>query len=167
MLSLGIVLVIVICTTLSIRTKTLLIAALWLALTSAAAAALLYSLGAHEIAVIELSVGTGLVPVLFVFAVSLLGKQTSMPPPVVPRPAALGLVLICLVLLALMIFPTATTASAETNPALTFGSLLWGDRGLDMLVQGVLIFASVISVLNLLVTTQRGRGSVELQQEAR
>jgi len=51
----------------AIRAKRLLAAALWLAGVSAAVATLMYSLGAYEVAVIELSVGAGLVTVLFVF----------------------------------------------------------------------------------------------------
>ena len=42
---------------------------------SASLAALLYALGAHEVAVIELSVGAGLVTVLFVFAINIAGEE--------------------------------------------------------------------------------------------
>jgi len=148
MLALSLVLVIVICTVLSIRTKQLLIAALWLALTSAAAAAVLYTLGAHEIAVIELSVGTGLVPVLFVFAASLLGKQSTSLPSSVPLPLASFLILLCLCLIGAMIF--ASPALPPTTESVSFNAMLWDVRGLDMLVQGVLIFAGVLSILHLL-----------------
>ena len=150
MLTVSLVLVIVICTALSIRTKQLLIAALWLAVTSAAAAAILYNLGAHEIAVIELSVGTGLVPVLFVFAASLMGKQSTFLPSIVPRQFAYGLVLVCMIILGAMLFATVPAQPAPTDDATSFNSLLWEARGLDMLIQGVLIFAGVLSILNLL-----------------
>lgn len=52
----------------SLRAKSLLASALWLAGVSARVAALLYDLGAHEVAVVELSVGAGLVTVLLLFA---------------------------------------------------------------------------------------------------
>jgi len=52
---------------LAIRTKRLLISAIWLAVASALTAVMIYLLGAPQIAVIELSVGAGLVTVLFVF----------------------------------------------------------------------------------------------------
>lgn len=149
----SIVLVIVVCTALTIRTKTLLIAALWLAVTSAALAALLYSLGAREIAVIELSVGAGLVPVLFVFGVSLLGKTSNVPPPLVPHAIAFGLVGACLALLTLFILPVDFAPAAPATAA--FDAVLWGKRPLDLLTHGVLIFASVISILNLLNTARQ------------
>ncbi len=150
MLTVSLVLVIVICTALSIRTKQLLIAALWLAITSAAAAAILYNLGAHEIAVIELSVGTGLVPVLFVFAASLMGKQSTFLPSIVPHSLAYGLVLICMIILGAMLFATVPAQPTPTDDATSFTRMLWETRGLDMLIQGVLIFAGVLSILNLL-----------------
>lgn len=153
MLTVSLVLVIVICTVLSIRTKQLLVAALWLALTSAAAAAVLYTLGAHEIAVIELSVGTGLVPVLFVFAASLLGKQSTSLPSSVPLPFASFLILLCLLLIGAMIF--ASPALPPTTETMSFNAMLWETRGLDMLVQGVLIFAGVLSILHLLGSVRR------------
>ena len=46
-------------------------AALWLAVLSAITALLLYRLGAPEVAVIELSVGAGLITVLLAFAISM------------------------------------------------------------------------------------------------
>ena len=153
MLTVSLVLVIVICTVLSIRTKQLLVAALWLALTSAAAAAVLYTLGAHEIAVIELSVGTGLVPVLFVFATSLLGKQSTSLPSSVPLPFASFLILLCLLLIGAMIF--ASPVLPPATETMSFNAMLWETRGLDMLVQGVLIFAGVLSILHLLGSVQR------------
>jgi NADH:ubiquinone oxidoreductase subunit 6 (subunit J) len=150
MLHLSLVLVIVVCAALSVRTRLLLIAALWLAVTSAAVAALLYALGAREIAVIELSVGTGLVPVLFVFAVSLMGKGTTMPPPIVSRFLAITLIVVVLLLLGLAALSSLPSTEAPLLDLGSFSRVLWDDRGLDMLVQSVLIFAGVLSVLNLL-----------------
>ena len=156
MLYLSCVLVIIlICTVLSIRTKLLLAAALWLAVTSAAVAAFLFALGAHEIAVIELSVGTGLVPVLFVFATSMMGGASSFPASIIPKPLAYGLALGCAALLGAMVLPLVEAAAPTTSDLQPFGAILWEDRGLDILAQMALIFAGVLSVLNLLATIRR------------
>ena len=52
---------------------------LWLAAVSALVGLLLYQLGAWEIAVIELSVGAGLVTVLMVFAITMIGDPPATP----------------------------------------------------------------------------------------
>ncbi|MDO9122475.1 MAG: NADH-quinone oxidoreductase subunit J, partial [Anaerolineaceae bacterium] len=63
------------CAILAISAKRLLISAIWLAVTSALVALMLFLLGAPQIAVIELSVGAGLVTVLFVFAINISGEE--------------------------------------------------------------------------------------------
>ena len=78
----------IICAFFAIRTRRLLISALWLAGCSALTALLLYLLGAPEIAVIELSVGAGLVTVLFVFAINIAGEETLPIRRLIPRPLA-------------------------------------------------------------------------------
>jgi NADH:ubiquinone oxidoreductase subunit 6 (subunit J) len=70
----------------AIRAKRLLHSALWLAGVSAFLAFIFYLLGAHQVAVIELSVGAGLVTVLFVFAISLAGEDLQTEGQFVPRP---------------------------------------------------------------------------------
>ncbi len=65
----------VLCAVRAIRANQLLSSALWLAGVSALVSIILYRLGAHQIAVIELSVGAGLVTVLFVFAISIAGDD--------------------------------------------------------------------------------------------
>ena len=65
-----------VCALMAVREERLLISALWLAGTSALAALVMYRLGAPEVAVIELSVGAGLVTVLFVFAINIAGEDT-------------------------------------------------------------------------------------------
>jgi uncharacterized MnhB-related membrane protein len=60
-----------VCTVMAVRGKHLLVSAIWLAGSSAFVALLLFRMGAPEIAVIELSVGAGLVTVLFVFAINI------------------------------------------------------------------------------------------------
>src|SRR5512139_1245535 len=81
--------------------KDILSAALFLAGTSALTAAMLYLLGATQVAVIELSVGAGLVTVLMVYAISVVGKDAADPGPIVPRIAA---VIICLVTRGLLLW---------------------------------------------------------------
>jgi len=53
----------------------LIASALWLAGVSALVSIMCYLLGAYAVAVIELSVGAGLVTVLFVFAISIAGEE--------------------------------------------------------------------------------------------
>ena len=55
----------------AIRAVHLLHSAVWLAATSAMLSILFYLLGAPYVAVIELSVGAGLVTVLFIFAIGI------------------------------------------------------------------------------------------------
>ena len=74
----------ILCAFQALRTKQLLSAALWLACTSALTACLLYTLGAYQVAVIELSVGAGLVTVLFVFGISIAGEDAMGKPALVP-----------------------------------------------------------------------------------
>ena len=148
MLIIAAVLVMVASASLAITVRWLLIAALCVAVTSAGTAALLYMLGAHEIAVIEFSVGTGLVPVLFVFAMSLMGRAPSTHSSILPRTVAGGLTLLCVVLLGITLLPI--TPTAQDAALIPFSQVLWQDRSLDMLVQIVLIFAASLSILNVL-----------------
>ena len=60
---------------LSIRSKRLITSALWLAGVSALLSVVFYLFGAHLVAVVELSVGAGLVTVLFAFAISVAGDE--------------------------------------------------------------------------------------------
>jgi uncharacterized MnhB-related membrane protein len=138
----------VVCALQAIRATRLLSSAVWLAGVSASAALLLYVLGAYEVAVIELSVGAGLVTVLFVFAITIAGEDAIAAHSLVPKPLAWGLGLMAVVLLAWDMFPVETTA--RTAAAVTFTQMVWEQRALDMGVQIVLIFAGVLSVLGLL-----------------
>jgi uncharacterized MnhB-related membrane protein len=138
----------VICAVLAIYSKRLLLSALWLAGASALVALILYVLGAREVAVIELSVGAGLVTVLFVFAISIAGEEAMDARAVLPRPLAWALVIVSSILLGWMILPSTHIDGpiAETS----FAMMLWQDRGLDVLAQIALIFAGVLGVLGLL-----------------
>ena len=126
------------------------IAALWLAGASALTALMMFRLGAPEVAVIELSVGAGLVTVLFVFAINIAGEE----PPValrslVPAPVAWVVALCAIGLGAAMALPNLR---AERRPVQgeTFATVLWQHRSLDVLLQVVLIIGGVLAVLGLL-----------------
>jgi uncharacterized MnhB-related membrane protein len=139
---------IIICSILAVTATRLLSSAIWLAGVSALSATVFYLLGAREVAVIELSVGVGLVTVLFVFAISIAGDESMDAKSVVPRILAWILALAAMVLLGWMALPEIHTAQTITE--LTSTDILWQQRGLDLLVQVVLIFAGVLSVLGLL-----------------
>src|SRR5512138_2609890 len=87
-----------VCVLQAVRAQRLLHSALWLAGTSALVALEMYLLGAPEVAVIELSVGAGLVTVLFVFAINIAGEEAMSALPIVPRPLAWVLVSMFVVL---------------------------------------------------------------------
>lgn len=134
----------------AIRAQRLISSALWLAGVSALIALMLYLLGATAVAVIELSVGAGLVTVLFVFAISMAGEDLRNLPAVVPRPLGWVLTVGATALLAWMLLPVNPPAPAVAEA--DFTQMLWEARGLDMLLQVVLIFAGVMGMLGLLVT---------------
>ncbi len=139
---------IILCAILAITAKRLLSSAIWLAGVSALSAILFYMLGAREVAVIELSIGAGLVTVLFVFAISIAGDEAMNAKPLVPWVLGIALVLCLVVLLGWMVIPGLLTA--EPAAELSSTDILWDVRGLDLIVQVSLIFAGVLSVLGLL-----------------
>jgi uncharacterized MnhB-related membrane protein len=137
------------CAVQAMRSARLLASALWLAGTSALVALLLYLLGAAEVAVIELSVGAGLVTILFVFAINIAGDEPLKPVVLVPRPLAWALVIGAVALLAWLNLPTLAAQAVPGSPAL-FTKVLWEERGLDTLLQLVIVFVGVLGVLALL-----------------
>ena len=139
---------IIVCAILALSAKRLLSSAIWLAGVSALSAILFYMLDAREVAVIELSIGVGLVTVLFVFAISIAGEDAMTAKPLVPRILGILLVLCMIGLLGWMTVPGFLSASAKTELSST--DILWEVRGLDLIVQVSLIFAGVLSVLGLL-----------------
>ena len=132
----------------AIRAPRLITAALWLAAVSMQLAVMLFLLGAPDVAVIELSVGAGLVTVLFVFAISVAGELTEDLPTIVPRPLAASLILFVIILLTYFILPapTPTPAAAEAD----FATVMWEQRAVDVWLQVALIFAGVLGLLGLL-----------------
>jgi uncharacterized MnhB-related membrane protein len=144
----GLAIVILVCGFLAVRARRLLTSALWLAGTSALVAIFLYALGAYDVAVIELSVGAGLVTVLLVFAINIAGEEKTGLSSVVPRGWAWLLCVAPLAVLGALILPhlTSTAPSASAR----FVNVLWQDRALDVIVQVVLIYAGVLGLLGLL-----------------
>ncbi|GAB4495904.1 MAG: hypothetical protein OHK0052_04620 [Anaerolineales bacterium] len=146
--------------------KQLLSSALWLAGASAGTAALMYLLGAYQVAVVELSVGAGLVTVLFVFAISIAGESTFDPSSIVPKPLAwffVGSAALLIGWLTLNTQPAAQPQALETG----FTQMLWQGRALDVLVQIVLIFAGVVGMLGLLVDVEEPVKQQEWQPQRR
>jgi uncharacterized MnhB-related membrane protein len=139
----------VLCAVMAVRATRLLLAALWLAVVSALVAITLYTLGAPQVAVVELSVGAGLVTVLFVFAISVAGDAAMEPRTLIPRPLAWGLVILTVVLLGWLLYNGANRTAAPIAE-LPFANMFWEQRQLDVLAQIVLIFAGVLGVLGLL-----------------
>lgn len=139
----------VFCAFQALRTDRLLHSAIWLAGASALTAIILFLLGAMEAAVIELSVGAGLVTVLFVFAINIAGQETYSTPARLPRPLAWVLAILFLALTAGYYIARAQFTPGQ--PAgVTFFEAVWQNRSLDILLQVVLIFAGVLGVLGLL-----------------
>ena len=134
----------------AIRAKQLITSALWLAGVSALCSVLFFLYGAHLVAVIELSVGAGLVTVLFVFAISVAGDDALDAKPVPPPLLTVGLVVLFVLLFGWFVLPgsSASPASIVTNPPLS--EVLWQERGMDLIVQVVLIFSGVLGLLGLL-----------------
>ncbi len=146
---------ILVCAILAVRAKRLLVSAIWLALTSALVALMIYLLGAPQIAVIELSVGAGLVTVLFVFAINIAGEESFSLKPVLPKPLAWGLIAIAFGLAVYLLLPKLGLIPTTTqDPAA--GTILWEARYLDILLQMALIFSGVLGVLGLLSAGKPG-----------
>jgi uncharacterized MnhB-related membrane protein len=143
-----------VCAVQAVRSKRLLLSALWLAGASALTALMIYRLGAPEVAVIELSVGAGLVTVLFVFAINIAGEETIPVQSIVPRPLAWLLMLSSIVMLVyLNLDLVGLQVEVEEVLQMEFKNVLWENRVLDVLLQMVLIFAGVLGVLGLLAET--------------
>ncbi len=152
------VILILVCAVQAIRARRLLVSAIWLAGASAATALLMYALGAAEVAAIELSVGAGLVTVLFVFAINIAGDE---PIPVhsrVPRPLAWLVTLASLALFVWMVLPAAGLHLPDAGGG-SFATALWEHRAVDALLQVALIFTGVLGVIGLLAEEPEGEGA--------
>lgn len=139
----------------AVRAKRLLVSAIWLAVTSALVALTAYLLGAPQIAVIELSVGAGLVTVLFVFAINIAGEESMTLKPILPRPLAWGLIVIAAGLAIYLLLPKLGLIPTTVQDP-SAGAILWVSRYLDILLQVALIFSGVLGVLGLLSSGKPG-----------
>lgn len=135
------------CALQAIRAPRLLSAAVWLAGASAGTALLLYRLGAYQAAVIELSVGAGLVLILFVFTINLAG-ESNLAGPAVSRWLGGALTALIVLLLGLLAWPHLQPAPAAPSAPLSL--TLWTDRPFDVLAQIVLIFTGALTVMGFL-----------------
>lgn len=141
----------ILCAAMAVRARPL-HAALWLAALSALIAIVLYRLGAPEVAVIELSVGAGLITVLFAFAISM-AEDEAMPAPLVPRPFAWLLVAVAGGALLWLLLPALPAARqiASDDP---FIVQIWDNRAIDLALQIVVVLTGVMGVLSLLGETR-------------
>ncbi len=133
----------------AVLAQRLLHSALWLAGASALVALEMYLLGAPEVAVIELSVGAGLVTVLFVFAINIAGEEAPSAIPIVPKPLAWVLVAVLVFAFGWLTLDIIWMRVPVLQP-LYFKTVLWENRLLDVMLQIVLMFAGVLGVLGLL-----------------
>lgn len=135
----------------AILAKRILSATIYLACMSAFISAVIYLLGAAQVAVIELSVGAGLVTILLVYAVSVVGDDAIDPPSVIFKPLAFGIVGFVVIVLGTMVYP-AVPAPFERG-SMSLAVSLWQDRVLDIWIQIALIFSGVLGILGLLSET--------------
>lgn len=149
MLHIIILLGILYCAFQAVRNKRLLVSAMWLAGTSALVSIMMYLLGAYEIAVIELSVGSGLVTVLFMFAINIAGDEPIPDLSFIPKFVARLFVLIAIIIIGWQILPLLNMP-INLSQDVGFQSVVWEARKVDLYLQVVMIFAGVISMLRLL-----------------
>lgn len=142
----------VFCAYRAVRSPRLLTSSLFLAVVSALISVMLFMLGATEVAVIELSVGAGLVTVLLVYALSMVGEDTQDPPSIIPKPLAFALVAAAAGLIGWMTLPLLPLPQATRDLLLV--DVLWKQRALDVWIQVALIFSGVMGVLGLLTESK-------------
>ena len=138
----------VFCAYRAIVAKRILSATIYLACVSALVSAVIYLLGAAQVAVMELSVGAGLVTVMLVYALSVVGDDALDPASVIPKSLAFGAVGTVVLLLGMMVFPAVQINVVQGSSTLAVA--LWQNRVLDVWIQIALIFSGVMGVLGLL-----------------
>ena len=151
----------VFCAYRAIVAKRILSATIYLACISALTSAIIFLLGAEQVAVMELSVGAGLVTVLLVYALSVVGDDAMDPASVIPKPLAFAVVSLTTILLGWMVYPAVPAYFVRGSMSLAIS--LWQSRVLDVWIQIVLIFSGVMGVLGLLSEKAPGR-SQEIHQ---
>lgn len=142
---------ILVCAFQAVLSKRLLVTALWLAGVSALVALMMYLMGAYQIAVIELSVGAGLVTVLFIFAINIAGEEPIPFISIIPKPLAWIAVLAMIGLIAWQVLPDEILKNSIQNvPDSGFQFTVWFGRQIDLYLQIFIIFAGVLSMLGLI-----------------
>lgn len=141
----------IICAVLAMRATRLLSASLWLAGVSVFTAIILYCIGAHTMAVIELSLSVGLITILLVFAISMVGANS--PDQLVPRRFNWLLIAAAILLIVGLTLPLLQQQSGGTE--FSFTHIFWQLRQADVLAQIAMIFAGVLGVLGLLTEPLR------------
>jgi uncharacterized MnhB-related membrane protein len=162
MISILIVAAILVCAIEALVSERLLICSLWLAGCSALVALLIYMMGAPEVAVIELSVGAGLVTVLFVFAINIAGDDPMSTKAVIPTPIAVSMIAIAVLALGFFSLPNLNVPFLS-QIAKSFFTVVWVDRSLDLLMQLIFVFAGVLGILGLM-TEGKAHAHTEKQQ---
>lgn len=142
------------CAVMALRARKQLPSALWLSSASVMTGLLMYLLGAPEIGVIELSVGGGLVTILFVFAINITGEEQVPVKKILPWPVSVGLIVASVGLLIWLSVP-AFEFELPVFDSLGLTEALWEDRLLDVMLHIVLIFSAVLGVLSLLASDDK------------
>jgi len=150
----------IICAYRAVVSKRILAATIYLACISALVSIVLYLLGATQVAVIELSVGAGLVTVLLVYALSVVGDDALDPASVIPKPLAIVLVGLVTIFIGWMAYPAVE--GKMTSGPIALANVLWQQRVLDVWIQIALIFSGVLGVLGLL--SEKSPAQVERPQ---
>lgn len=135
------------CAVQTIHTSHLLHAVLWLASSSVVTSILLYTVGAHEIAVIELSVGAGLTMVLLVFAITVVGESTQQ----IDKPHWGYLVMVMVIAIGFIVLTAPELSSQPAPDSQHFTETMWHERALDVVLQIALLFGGALTVLALLM----------------
>jgi len=149
----------------AIRAKRLLASAIWLALLSALVSVLFYQLGAPQVAVIELSVGAGLVTVLFVFAMAISGEEEVGTHAPIPTWVAALFGAGMMAMLTWLVLPIEQAVVLDER--VSFMQMLWEGRALDVMLQIAIVFSGVVSVLGLLSNDASGRTAARSGKENR
>ncbi len=151
----------ILCAYRAMVSKRILSATLYLAGISALVSTVIYKLGAMQVAVIELSVGAGLVTVLLVYALSVVGDDALDPSSIISKPMAFVVVALTISILGWMAY--TRWAIVESTGSIVLADVLWQQRVLDVWIQIALIFSGVMGVLGLLSEQKPGQtGDVPL-----
>lgn len=153
---------IIVCALQAVISKRMLVTAIWLAGTSALVSLMFYLLGAYQVAVIELSVGAGLVTILFVFAINIAGETPIPARTIIPKTLAWIFVILMIGLVVWQVIPDSILQGVMENIADTgFQQTVWFSRQIDSYLQIMIIFAGVLSMLGLLHEDKPGNFAAE------